>query len=76
MCRFSKGRWVIARDKECANAQRCVNFDKLVNEVITSNVQAMMVVESDQEVKFAVKVNRVVNCAVLDGRAVLQKSHR
>ena len=52
MCRFSKSRWVIARDKECENAQRCVNVDKFVNEVITSDVQALMVVESDQEVKF------------------------
>ena len=31
--------------------ERCVNVDKLVNEMITSNVQALMVVESDQEVK-------------------------
>ena len=48
---FSKGRWLIARDKECENAQRCVNVDELVNEMITSNVQALMVV-SDQEVRF------------------------
>ena len=52
MCGFSKGQWLIARDKECENAQRCVNVDKLVNETITSNVHALMVVESDQEVKF------------------------
>ena len=52
MCRFSKGRWVIARDQECENAQRCVNVGKLVNEMITSNVQVLMVVESDQEVRF------------------------
>ena len=51
MCRFSKGRWVIARDKECEDAQRSVNVGKLVNEMITSNVQALMVVESDQEVR-------------------------
>ena len=31
--------------------ERCVNVDKLVNEMITSNVQALTVVESDQEVK-------------------------
>ena len=43
---------MIARDTECENAQRCVNVDKLVNEVITSNVQALMVVGTDQEVKF------------------------
>ena len=49
MCGFSKGQWLIARDKECENAH---NVDKLVNETITSNVQALMVVESDQEVKF------------------------
>ena len=52
MCRFSKSRRVIARDKECETAQRCVNVDKLVNEMITSYVQVLMVVESDQEVKF------------------------
>ena len=52
MCGFSKGQWLIARDKECENAQRCVNVDKLVNETITSNVEALIVVESDQEVKF------------------------
>ena len=52
MCGFSKGQWLIARDKECDNAQRCVNVCKLVNETITSNVQALIVVESDQEVKF------------------------
>ena len=43
---------MIARDKECENAQRCANVDKFVNELITSDVQALMVVESDQEVKF------------------------
>ena len=52
MCGFSKGQWLIARDKECENAQRSVNVDKLMNETITSNVQALMVVESDHEVKF------------------------
>ena len=52
MCGFSKGQWLIARDKECEIAQRCVNVDKLVNETITSNVQVLMVVESDQEGKF------------------------
>ena len=52
MCGFSKGQWWIARDKECENSQRCVNVDKLVNETITSSVQAKMVVESDQEAKF------------------------
>ena len=31
--------------------ERCVNVDKLVNEMIPSNVQALMVVESDHEVK-------------------------
>ena len=39
MCRFSNSRWVIARDKECEDAQRCVNVDKLVNETITCNVK-------------------------------------
>ena len=83
MCRFSEDQWLN-------------NVDKLVNETITSDVQALMVVESDQEVKFdqetlitdvkntlavncamlAVKVNRVVNRAVLKGRATCQKSHR
>ena len=35
MCRFSKDRWVIARDKECEGAQRSINVGKLVNEMIT-----------------------------------------
>ena len=52
MCGFSKGQWLIARDEECENAQRCVKVDKLVNETIASNVQALVVVKSDQEVKF------------------------
>ena len=52
MCGFSKGQWLIARDKERENVQRCVNADKLVNETITSIVQALTVAESDQEVKF------------------------
>ena len=51
MCRFSKGRWLIARDNECKDAQRSIDVGKLVNEVITSDVQAL-VVESDQEAKF------------------------
>ena len=46
MCGFTKCQCLIARDEECENAHRCVNVDKLVNETITSNVQAPMVVES------------------------------
>ena len=52
MCGFSKGRWLIAREKEREDVQRCVNVDKLVNEKITSIVQDLTVAESDQEVKF------------------------
>ena len=52
MCGFSKGQWLIARDRERENVQRCVNVDKLVNETSTSSVQALMDAESDQEVKF------------------------
>ena len=52
ICGFSKGQRLIARDKERENVQRCVNCDKLVNETITSIVQALTVAESDQEVKF------------------------
>ena len=52
MCRFSKGRWVIARDKECKYARRSINDGKLVNEMITINVQALMFVEFYKEVKF------------------------
>ena len=51
LCGLSKGQWLMSRDKECENAQRCVNVDKLVNETITSNVQALMVVESITDVK-------------------------
>ena len=51
MCGFSKGPWLIARDKERETVQRCVNVDKFVNETITSIVQAVMGAESDQEVK-------------------------
>ena len=47
MCGFSKGQWLIVRDKERQNVQRCVNVDKLVNETITNIVQALM-----EEVKF------------------------
>ena len=52
MCGFSKGQWLIARDKERENGQRCVNVDKLANATITSIVQALTVAESDQEMKF------------------------
>ena len=52
MCGSSEGRWLIARDKECENASRSLTVCKLVNEKITSDVQALMAVESDQEVKF------------------------
>ena len=50
-CGFSKGQWLIARDKECDNAQRCANVDKLVNGS-RANVEGLMIVESDQEAKF------------------------
>ena len=43
---------MIARDKECKYARRSINDGKFVNEMITINVQALVVVESDQEVKF------------------------
>ena len=43
---------MIARDKECETAQRCDNVGKLVNETIAGDVQALMVVESYQKVKF------------------------
>ena len=43
---------MIARDRESENGQRSLNVGKLVNEMITSNVQALMVVKFDQEVKF------------------------
>ena len=52
MCRFSKDRWLVARDKECEDAQLRWMVGKLVNEVIMSDVQILMVVEPDQEVKF------------------------
>ena len=50
MCGFSKGRWLIARDKECEDAQRSTYVGDLVHEVITSDVQALGV-KSDQEVR-------------------------
>ena len=46
MCRFSKDRWLVARDKECKDAQR--RWIVVVSEAITSDVQAM-VVEFDQD---------------------------
>ena len=78
MCGFSKGQWLIARDEEHEHVQRSVNVDKLVNETITSIVQALKVAESDQEVKFdqetastdvkfARQSKSCVNCAVLEG---------
>ena len=57
MCGFSKGQWLIVRDKERENVQRCVNVDKLVDETITSSVQALTVAESGQEVKFDQEVS-------------------
>ena len=45
-CRFSKDRRLIARDKECEDAQHRWIVGKLVNEVITIDVGAL-VVESD-----------------------------
>ena len=50
-CRFSKVRWLIAREEECENGQRYFNVGKLVNGTITSDVQALMVGKFDQEVK-------------------------
>ena len=35
MCRFSKGRWLIAREEECENVRRYFNVGKLVNEMIS-----------------------------------------
>ena len=48
MCRFSKDRWLVARSKECKDAQHRWIVGKLVNEVITSDVQALDV-KFDQE---------------------------
>ena len=49
MCRFSEGRWLIAREEECENGQRYFNVGKLVNEMITSDMQALKEVKFDQE---------------------------
>ena len=83
MCGFLKGRLLIARGKECENAQRCVNVDKHVNETITSNVQALMVVESDEEAKFDqetsitdVKNTLTAELRSVGGRTKCQKSRR
>ena len=51
MCRFSKGRWLIARDEVCDNGQRYFNVYELVNVMITNDVQVLMVVKFDQELK-------------------------
>ena len=49
--RFSKDRWLVARDKECEDAQHRWIVGMRMNEVITGDVQALAV-KSDQEVKF------------------------
>ena len=57
---------MIARDKECDNAQRCVNVDKLVNETITGNVHQE--VKLDQETSIIdAKKTLAVNCEVFGG---------
>ena len=46
--RFVKDRWVVARSNKCEGAQYRWTISKLVNEVITSGVQTL-VVKSHQE---------------------------
>ena len=48
MDRFVKDRWVVARSNKCEGAQSRWTISKLVNEVITSGVQTL-VVKSHQE---------------------------
>ena len=67
---------MIAQNNECKDAQRSIDVGKLVNEVITSDVQAL-VVESDQEAKFDQEAsiddmkNTLTDCAALDGRVTI-----
>ena len=46
--RFLKDRWLVARSKKCEGSQYRWTVGKLVNEVITRGVQALMA-KSDQE---------------------------
>ena len=46
--RFLKDRWLVARSKKCEGTQYRWTVGKLVNEVITSGMKAL-VVKSDQE---------------------------
>ena len=63
MCRFSKDRWLIARDKECEDAEHRWIFGKLVNGAITSDVQAL-------EVKFDEEVKSDQECRMLTWRTL------
>ena len=58
MDRFLKDRWLVARSMTCEGTQYRGIAGKLVNEVITSDVQAL-VVKSDLEVKFDQEVSIV-----------------
>ena len=42
MCGYSMGRWLIAQDEECEDAQRQWIVGKLVNEVVTSDVRNLL----------------------------------
>ena len=55
---FLKDRWLVARSVECQGIQYRWITGKFVNEVITSDVRAL-VVKSDQEVKFDQEVSIV-----------------
>ena len=76
MCRFSKDRWLIARDKECEDAQHRWIFGEVVNETITSDVQTL-VAEFDQEVSIDdMKNTPTAELRSVEGRVTCQKSHR
>ena len=56
--RFVKDRWLVARSVKCEGTQYRWIAGKFVNEVVTRDVQ-VLVVKSDQEVKFDQEVSIV-----------------
>ena len=57
--RFLNDRWLVAWSLQCEGTQYRWTVGNLVNDVITRDVQAL-VVESDQEVKFERKCRSLI----------------
>ena len=74
--RFLKDRWLVAWNKKCEDTQHRWIVGKLLNEVITSSVQTL-VLKSDQEASIVDVKSSLMgeNCAVLEVRLSFQRSH-